>query len=266
VGIRATTDIYNQYIYGIGLICGPPPSRGAIATQVNPLAMKPEGPATQVNPLATAPEFKGAASRANPYVAAPVPSADMFTITRPAWNDRVQQGRLIITATAPKIGVTPVTDLQFKWLDAPPNQPYVNTFAVDTPKLLQGYPVDPSVTRGHEGRWEVRARASGKPVPGPWSFPVGFRLFLTQPTQPQKQTSPIQQTAPLPSSAVTQPSPIQQTAPLPPPAVMQAPPPSSAPAQINRSPFMIMPRGVEEKGGKGDNQMIDQPPDTGQKP
>lgn len=266
VGIRARTDLYNHFIYGIGLICGPPPSLGAIPTQVNPLAVKPHI-ATKVNPLATAPEFKGAESRANPYVAAPVPSVDMFAITRPAWNDRVPQGRLIVTAKAPKIGVTPVTELQFKWLDAPPNQPYVNTFAIDTSELLQGYPVDPRVTRAYTGRWEVRARASGKAVPGPWSFPVGFQLFLTQPTQSQKQSSPIQQTAPLPSSSVAQPSMIPQTDPLPSSSIMQAPAPSSsAPTQMRRSPSMIMPRGVDEKPAPESHQTVDTSPKPEKKP
>lgn len=175
------------------------------------------------------------------------PTPDMFTITNPIWNAHVQQGQLFLKAQLPKIGATPVTELEFHWLDAPANHPALfNRFAVDTLQLVQGFLVDPRVTHGNTGRYEVRARASGKAVPGPWSFPVQFRLFLTQPTQSQRQTSPVQQTAPLPSSAVTQPSPIQQAAPLPPPSVMQAPPPSSsAPAQMNRSSSMFTTRGVE---------------------
>lgn len=63
-------------------------------------------------------------------------------------------------------------------------------------------------------------------------------LRLTGPVAARKAT-PLQK----------QPSVVPQTTPLPPPSVMQAPAPgSSAPAQMNRSPFMIMPRGVEEKG------------------
>ena len=145
-------------------------------------------------------------------------------LPQPGMDDRVQQGKLIVAAKPPKVGMTPVTELQFKWVDAPKTQPpFVNTFAVDTPKLLKGYSVDEKVTRGHTGRWEVRARASGKAVPGPWSFPVQFNLFLTQPTQSQKKASPVQQTAPLPSTSVTQPSPVPQTSPLPPSSVTQAP-------------------------------------------
>ncbi len=110
------------------------------------------------------------------------PTNDMFVITNPMWNVIVQQGQLFLKADPPRVGSTSVTQLEFRWLDAPPNQPYVNTFAIDTAMLLQGYQVPHSVTRGHEGRWEVRVRSSGKAVPGPWSFPVMFRLFLTQPT------------------------------------------------------------------------------------
>jgi len=187
--------------------------------------------------------------RMSPAMVSPV-TADMFVILKPAQNDRVVQGQLVVTAKQPKLGMTPISELEFKWLDAPPNQPYVNVFAVDTPKLLAGYPVPPPVTRGYFGRWEVRARSSGKAVPGPWSLPVQFRLFLTQPTQSQRQTSPVQQTAPLPPSSV-----------------MQAPAPSSsAPAQMRRSPSMIMPRGVEEKGGKEGNQTVNEPAGTEKKP
>jgi hypothetical protein len=187
----------------------------------------------------------------------------MFTITRPAWNDRVQQGNLIVAAKQPKIGMTPVTELEFKWLDAPKNQPYENKFPVDTPKLLQGYPINQQVTRGHTGRWEVRARASGMAVPGPWSFPVQFNLFLTQPTQSRKKASPVQQTAPLPSTSVTQPSPVPQTSPLPPSSATQAPAQGgSAPTQMRRSSSMIIPRGVEGEEGTatGDQAPAEQKP------
>ncbi|MDF0644433.1 MAG: hypothetical protein P0111_10405 [Nitrospira sp.] len=189
---------------------------------------------------------------------------DMFTITNPRWNAVVQQGQLFIKADLPEIGATQVTQLELQWLDAPPDKPYLNPFIVDTTQLLQGYQVDPRVTRGHEGRWEVRARSSGKAVPGPWSFPVQFRLFLTQPTQSKRQSSPVQQTAPLPSSSVMQPSAVPQATPLPPPSVMQAPAPSSAPTQMRRSPFMS--RGVDKKGGTERNQTVDAPAETEKKP
>jgi len=245
VGIHVRAGLF---IYAIGLICGPPPSLGALDTQVNPLAMKPEGPATNVNPLATAPER--AATGANPLAKAPVPADDMFTIVTPVWNDRVQQGQLVVKVAPPKIGMTQVTQLEFTWLDAPPNQPYVNNFAVDTNSLLQGYPVPQQITRGNSGRWKVRARASGKAVPGPWSFPVEFQLFLTQPTQSQQ---PMQQ-------------PFQQ-APLPGSSVMQAPAPSSsATTQMRRSPSMIMPRGVDNQAASESNPTGDQPSKPEKKP
>jgi hypothetical protein len=206
-----------------------------------------------------------ATARANSLTKAPVPSGDMFSIIRPANNDRVQQGQLVVKATPPKVGMTQVTQLEFRWLDAPPDKPYVNPVIVDTTKLLQGYQVDPPVTRGHEGRWEVRARSSGKAVPGPWSFPVQFRLFLTQPTQSQKQASPVQ-TSPLPSSSVVQPSPVPPSAPAPPSSVMQAPAPSSATTQMRRSSSMIMPRGVDAKGGDQGSETVDAPVEGIQKP
>lgn len=225
-----------------------------------------------------------AGMRFNREVGAPTP--DMFTITNPVWNALVQQGQLFIKAQLPKVGATPVTELEFRWLAAPNTQPFVNRYVIDTSVLLQGYQVPGAVTRGHEGRWEVRARASGKAVPGPWSFPVQFRLFITQPTQSKKQAPPpMVQQAPLPSSSVTQPSPIQQssplpssvtqaptpspvqqTAPLPGSSVMQAPPSSSASSQMRRSPSMIMPRGLEGKGDTESNETVDQAPKPEKKP
>jgi hypothetical protein len=200
-----------------------------------------------------------ATARANSLTKAPVPSDDMFTIIRPANNDRVQQGQVVVKTTPPKVGMTQVTQLEFRWLDAPPNQPYVNNIAVDTSSLLAGYSVPQPVTRGNAGRWEVRARASGKAVPGPWSFPVQFQLFLTQPTQSQQQSSPVQQTSPLPSSMVVQPNAVPQTAPAPSSSVMQAPAPSSATTPMRRSPSMIMPRGVDQKAGKEGTETVDTP-------
>lgn len=222
-----------------------------------------------------------AETRSNREGRAPTP--DMFIIINPVWNASVQQGQLFLKAQLPKTGATPVTELEFHWLDAPANHPALfNRFAVDTPQLLQGFLVDPRVTHGNTGRYEVRARASGKAVPGPWSFPVQFRLFLTQPTQSQKQSSPVQQTAPLPSSAVTAPSAIQQTAPLPSSAVTEpspiqqttplpssavtAPPPSSAPAPMRQSPFMVRPRGVEGTDDTTSTETVGSSPQPEKKP
>lgn len=77
-------------------------------------------------------------------------------------------------------------------------------------------------------------------------------VAATKATPVPKQPSPIQQTAPLPSSSVTQPSVVPHTTPLPPPSVMQAPSP------MRRSPSMIRPRGVGEKGGTDTNQTLGQ--------
>jgi hypothetical protein len=128
----------------------------------------------------------------------------MFTILKPADGDRVVQDQLTLLVKPPKVGVPSVTVLEFRWLDAPPTQPpYIYTFAVETPKLLQDYLVDQQVTRGNAGRWEVRARIAAQPVPGPWSLPARFQLVVTQPTQSQSSTIP--QSSPLPSSSIVQP-------------------------------------------------------------
>jgi hypothetical protein len=167
---------------------------------------------------------------------------DMFTIVKPGEGDRVVQGQMVVTAKQPKTGMTPVTELEFRWLDAPSNQPFVNAFAVDTPKLLQGYPVDQRVTRGNFGRWEVRARISGRAVPGPWSLPVRFQLVVPQPTQSQPFMAP--QTSPLPSSSVVQPPP-QGGGPA---TQMIVPPTAPSQRRLGGSMF-IQPRGTEGQGG-----------------
>ncbi len=204
------------------------------------------------------------ASKFNPAATSFSSPHEMFTITKPSNGERVLQGQLVITAQAPKIGATPVTELEFRWLDAAPNQPYVNTFVVDTPKLLQGYPVPQPVTRGNTGRWEIRARATGKAVPGPWSLPLPFQLVLTQPTQSQKQVSPVPQTTPLPSSAV-QAAPHGSAVPMVrPPAV--APPPSQGSGSFSG---MIRMRGVEGTADQGsvENDQTPKPlPNTEKKP
>jgi hypothetical protein len=133
-------------------------------------------------------------------------------------------------------------------MDAPANQPYVSTFAVETPKLLQGYPIDQRMTQGRTGRWEVRARIAAQPTPGPWSFSVPFQLFVIQPVQSQQPAPPLVQQAPMPSSSVTQ------------------QPSSGATTQMKRSGSIIMPRGIEEKGGKEDNQTVEGPAKMEKKP
>lgn len=223
VGIHGRAGLFLD---AIGLICAP-----------RPIPLAP--PATNANPL----------------VKAPPPTDDMFIITRPTPGDRVPQDRLIVTATPPKVGMTPVTELEFRWLDAPPNQrdsyPYVTVLAVDTPKLLQCYPVAPIVMGGYTGRWQVRARAGMKAVPGPWSYPVEFRLLLTQPGQSQDPCSPIPQTSPLPSSSIAQPSPVPQTAPLPSSSVVQPP------AQGGSTPApMVRPPTAPSTGSGGFSGMI----------
>ncbi|TKB82718.1 MAG: hypothetical protein E8D45_00060, partial [Nitrospira sp.] len=121
---------------------------------------------------------------------------ELLKITKPAAGSVVLHGQLVVQAQPPRVGGSPVTELEFKWVDAPPNQPYVNAFTVDTAKLVQGLAIDPKVTRIQMGRWQVRARVSGRAVPGPWSEPMPFQLVLTQPTQsmqsPQAKSSILQ--------------------------------------------------------------------------
>jgi hypothetical protein len=180
---------------------------------------------------------------------------DMFTITKPASGDRVQQGQLTIAAMSPKVGMTAVTELELKWLDAPPNQaqsyPYTTVFSVDTAKLLQGYPVAQIVTGGYGGRWQVRARASMKAVPAPWSFPVQFQLVVTEPT-------PSMQQAPLPGSSITH-APSQGVGIAP--TVVR--PPTTSSQGTGASSLFIRPRGVEEPEKKETDEMSTKP---GRKP
>lgn len=218
VGIHGRAGLFLD---AIGLICAP-----------RPVPLAP--PVTNVNPL----------------VKAPPPTDDMFIIIRPTPGDRVPQDRLIVTATPPKVGMTPVTELELRWLDAPPNQrdsyPYVTVFSVDTPKLLQGYPVAPIVMGGYAGRWQVRARASMKAVPGPWSYPVQFRLLLTQPGQSQDPASPIPQTSPLPSSSVAQPPAQGGSTPTP-----MVRPPTAPSTGSGGFSGMIRRRGIDEASPGG---------------
>jgi len=222
VGIHGRAGLF---VDAVGLICGPvPPGFGA------PVAKLP-GPLTQA-PSSVTPM--------KPITKNLMIPDDMFVITRPVPGDRVPQGQLTITATAPKVGTTNVTELELKYLDAPPNQansyPYTTAFSVDTATLLQGYSVDPIVA-GYNGRWQVRARSSMKAVPGPWSVPVQFQMVKTQPPPPMVQMSK-------PNAPIT-----------------QTPAPNTGTA-----PMMVRPRGVNENAGKEDNQAVDSSPEAEKKP
>ncbi|HET9962429.1 MAG TPA: hypothetical protein VFQ34_08855 [Nitrospiraceae bacterium] len=215
VGIRVRA---GQFVDAIGLICGPLP--------LGPTAPAPKvpGPLVQAPPLAKplSPQTKNMM----------IPD-DMFVITRPVAGDRLSQGQLVIAATKPKVGWTNVTELELKYLDAPPNQadayPYTTVFSVDTTTLLQGYSVAPIVT-GYNGRWQVRARSSMKAVPGPWSFPVQFNMVNAQTQSPMLQ-------APKPNAPITQ-TPAPRT---------------------GMAPLMIRPRGTDEKAGKESKAAGDSP-------
>lgn len=219
VGFRVRA---GRFVDAIGLTCGPVPARlGAPAMKVKPLAKTP------------------------------VPANNMLTITKPANGDRVQQGQLVVMATPPKVGATNVTELELRYLDAPPTQrdsyPYLTVFSVDTSKLLQGYQVAQIVTGGYAGRWQVRARSGMKTPPGPWSLPVQFQLMGTQSTQPMQQ-------APLPSSSVTQ-TPSQNVGVAP--AVIR--PPTTSTQAGSSSSLFVRPRGVEDAEQKGTEERAAQP-------
>ena len=165
-------------------------------------------------------------------------------------KDRVQQGHRVVAMTPPKVGMTPVTELQFRWLDAPKTQPpYINPCRRRYPNTAKWLP--------DRSTGDARAyRPVGSACADQWKggcpaleLPRAVPLFLTQPTQSRKKkASPVQQTAPLPSTAVTPPSPVPQTSPLPPSSVTQAPAASST-TQMRRSSSMVMPRGVEGDEG-----------------
>ncbi|GKS57212.1 hypothetical protein YTPLAS18_07390 [Nitrospira sp.] len=209
VGFRVRA---GQFVDAIGLICGPLPARaGAPVTKVDPRIAMP-----------------------------PVPASDMFVVVKPGSGDKMAHGQLVVMATAPKVGMTTVTELELRYLDAPASQqhayPYTTIVSVETGKLLNGYAVSERVTGGYLGRWQVRVRSSMKAVPGAWSLPVQFQMVKAQPPPPMVQM-PMQN------------APILQ-APAPNSSMMPVPPLSEGgTTQMRRSPSMIMPRGADEKEG-----------------
>jgi hypothetical protein len=185
-----------------------------------------------------------------------MPRTDLLEIVKPLAGDKVPHGQLFIFAAPPKVGRTDVVELELRYLDAPANlqhaYPYTTFLSVSMVQLLDGYPVPERVTGGYVGHWQVRARSSMNTVPGPWSLPVQFRMVQAQPPPPMAQTL-------RPNAPITQ-------TPAPGSSMMQVPAPSSAPSPMRRSPSMIMPRGVEEKGGAPTNETVGQPGDSRQYP
>ena len=110
----------------------------------------------------------------------------MPRILTPSSGATVVVGQLLVKIQPPQLGTEPVSELEFTWLGTPAGQSrFVNTIpALDTAKLVQGYAVDPKVTRLNYGRWEVRVRMIGQgAVSGPWSAPASFNLVAGQPKQ-----------------------------------------------------------------------------------
>ncbi len=223
------------FVDALGLICRPiPPRVGAPAGKLpSPLVTAPP-PAVTLNPQAKnlrIPE-------------------DLFVITKPTPGEQVPQGQLRITAIAPTVGVTNVSELELRYLDAPPklqySYPYLTIIATYTATLTQGYPIEPLVTSAYPGRWQVRARSAMKTPPGPWSAPVAFQVVAASP----QQSSPFK-TAPLPPSA------IQQTPSLPAgPGSTNAP--SPAPGTFSGT---IRRRGLEGSETAHENQPSGRPVD-----
>lgn len=206
------------FVDSLGLICAPMPARVGSPTGKlpTPLVHAPP-PAVPLNPQAKnlrMPE-------------------DLFVIIKPTLNERILQGQLLIAAISPTVGATTVSELELRYLDAPPAQkdayPYVTIMAVDTTKLIQGFLVPPIVTGAYPGRWQVRARSAMKNPPGPWSVPVQFQLVAQQGSQSQQSLAPAQQRIPLPG-----------------PSAMQAPPATSSPGTATGR-LLVKPRGTENK-------------------
>lgn len=238
-GIRVRA---GKYVDAIGLICGPVPARvGAPSTRLP-------------RPLVQAPSLAVPMTPINKNMVVP---PDQFIITKPTKDEKVPQGRLVIMAIAPKVGMTNVTELELRCLDASPDQqhsyPYTTYVSVDTSKLLQGYPVEQIVTEVCKGHWQVQVRSSMKTPPGPWSAPVRFQMVKAPPPPPMVQT-------PRPNAPIT-------PTPAPGSSMMQAPAPSVgvAPTMVRppttssggaASSFMIRPRGVEEPAKEKDKEPI----------
>lgn len=182
----------------------------ALGLICGPLPPGPGAPATKVDPRLV------------------MPAPDIVVITKPLAGDKIPHGQLFISGAPPKVRSTDMVELELRYLDAPANlqhsYPYTTIFSVTMVQLLDGYPVTERVTGGYVGRWQVRARSSMKMPPGPWSFPVQFEMVKAPPPPPMLQM-------PKPNAPITQ----------------TPAPSSSAPAQMRRSPSMIMPRGVDEK-------------------
>lgn len=163
----------------------------------------------------------------------------MPRILIPSAGSTVVVGQLLLKIQPPPLGVEPVSELEFTWLDTPVGQPrFVNTVpAIDTAKLVQGQLIDPKVTRLNYGRWEVRVRMIGQgAVAGPWSAPGAFSLI------PGQQNQSIQ-SPPSKSSILKSPS-----------------------ERFGAGTTMIRPRGIGPKGRPEENQTNDPTPETEKKP
>lgn len=237
-GIVGIHGRFGRFVDALGLICGPLPASPPVTKLPSPLVQAPS-PAVTMNPQAK-----------NMKIA-----ADMFVITKPVPGQLIPHGQLIIVATAPDApptaGPPRYAELELRCLEAPSNlqfsHPYFQVITVEEAKLRRGYAVDQGVTSACSGAWQVRARFRLNAPTGPWSATVPFGLCFDH--CPAMPPSPVQQTAPLPSS------------------VIQAPPPSSAPAQMRRSPSMIMPRGVDnQKDEKEGSETADAPAESIPKP
>ncbi len=158
-------------------------------------------------------------------------------------GDVVAQGELYVQIQEPKVGTTPVTEIEWTWLDAPSKQPYVNTFADDTKKLRNRTKVDVAVTRGQFGRWQVRARMSGQATPGPWSPPTFFTLVATQSMQSLKMPPPNPATPFSPNEPISIDGQSKRSN-----SGTGTFRPQTTPQQgLGAGPTLIRPRGVEEK-------------------
>lgn len=215
------------FVDALALICGPSPTKLKYESSPSQLG--------NVTTLQRPGKPQGTVGTADPGIQGKL-IQNYPTILLPPSGQIVLQSELYLQIREPPIGATPVTEMELTWLDAPPNQPYINTFVDDTKNLRNRYKPPIGVTGGRFGRWQVRARMSGQAVPGPWSPPTPFVLVATQATQSQSLP-------PTKSSTLSTPTP-----------------------GLRQGTGLVRSRGIDGKAGTDGNQTVDQPTQTDKKP
>ncbi len=126
------------------------------------------------------------------------------TILSPVKGQSYLFWEVLLRVAAPLTGATPRTEFELTWLDDPTTPKWTNaSISRDTPVALQGFLVPTNNLKGpgYLGRYQVRARAIGQPVPGPWTAPVVFYMVNELPPKLPTQSQKI----PPPQSPMTTP-------------------------------------------------------------